>query len=183
MKHGKVVIGYGLILSFYLFILIRLSKDDGEGRFLSLAFSQLPVLMSLALLSYGLRYARWYWLLKWAGYEVHLLRGWLAYLSGFALTATPGKVGELIRIRYFERLGVAADKVMSAFVFERALDILVVFALAVVFIVDLHIFRLVFSFVSFFSIVLFVIFIFSARLNRLNVNRRGKRVKKVLQVL
>jgi uncharacterized protein (TIRG00374 family) len=125
--------------------------------------------MSLALLSYGLRYVRWYCLLKWSGYAGPVLNGWWAYLSGFALTATPGKVGELLRIRYFGRLGVSADRVMSAFVFERALDLAVVFVLAGMFIADEHMFWFAASFVSLFLVALVVAGLYPEILMRLSV--------------
>ncbi len=148
MKLGKVVTWYGLILLLYLVVLLMVDRSRGIFEYGAAAFAQLPVLMSLALFSYGLRYARWYCLLRWSGSPVPLLDGWWAYLSGFALTATPGKIGELLRIRYFDRLGVGADRVISAFVFERALDLVVVILLAAVFIADMSMFWLALSFVS-----------------------------------
>ena len=51
--------------------------------------------------------------------------GFLAYLSRFAFTATHAKVGELLRIRYFARMGVSHAHVVSCVVFERLMDILV----------------------------------------------------------
>lgn len=89
-----------------------------------------PTLCAASLLSYVLRYLRWRWLLARAGSPIPLVRGFLAYLAGFAFTATPGKVGELLRLRYHCRQGVPATRVVAAFVFERALDLVVVLALA-----------------------------------------------------
>lgn len=117
-------------------MLLYADAQKGFFEFLPTALAQLPVLMSLALLSFGLRYARWFYLLRLAGSHVPVGRGWLAYLSGFAFTATPGKVGELVRIRYFGRLQVDASRVMSAFVFERALDLVVVLGLASLWVAD-----------------------------------------------
>ena len=168
MRFGKVLVGYSLILLLYLVVLLMADKSKGFFEYGPLALAQLPVLMSLALLSYGLRYVRWYCLLKWSRYPVPVLSGWWAYLSGFALTATPGKVGELLRIRYFGRLGVSADRVMSAFVFERALDLAVVFVLAAMFITDEHIFWLAASFVSLFLVALVVAGLYPEILMRLS---------------
>lgn len=128
--------GYGLIFFIYLLTLLIIDTRKGFFEFLPTAFTHLPVLMSLALISYGLRYIRWFLLLRWAGTVTPLWSGWLAYLSGFALTATPGKIGELLRIRYFGLLDVSSSRVMSAFVLERALDLIVVFCLASLFVVD-----------------------------------------------
>jgi len=169
MRFRKVLAGYGLILLLYLVVLLMADKSKGFFEYGPVALAQLPVLISLALLSYGLRYVRWYCLLKWSGYPGPVLGGWWAYLSGFALTATPGKVGELLRIRYFGRLGVSADRVMSAFVFERALDLIVVFALAAIFIADVRMFWLAASFVSLFLVALVVAGLYPEILMRLSV--------------
>lgn len=166
MKLSKVVAGYGLILLLYLAMLLVADKNKGFFDYWPTALAQLPVLMSLALLSYGLRYLRWYWLLKWSGHPVPALSGWWAYLSGFALTATPGKVGELLRIRYFGRLGISADRVMSAFVFERALDLVVVFFLAAMFVPEVHMLWLAFSFVALFLVALVVAGVYPEQLKR-----------------
>lgn len=169
MRFGKVIIGYVLMLLLYLLLLLRVDYSKGFFDYGLLALSQLPGLMFCALLSYGLRYLRWYCLLKWSGYPGPVLGGWWAYLSGFALTATPGKVGELLRIRYFSRLGVSADRVMSAFVFERALDLAVVFVLAAMFVADERMFWLAASFVSLFLVALAVAGLYPEILRRLSV--------------
>jgi uncharacterized protein (TIRG00374 family) len=140
--------GYGLIILIYLAVLMMGDAQNGFFEFLPLALTQLPWLMALALISFLLRYVRWFFLLRSAGNSVPLWRGWLSYLSGFAFTATPGKVGELIRIRYFGRLNVKASRVMSAFIFERALDLVVVLCMASVWVVDWQMFGLAASFVS-----------------------------------
>lgn len=150
MKFGKIAWIYCLIVTIYLAILLMVDSQKGFFELLPTALAQLPWLMVLALATFVLRYARWYFLLRWAGNSVHLWRGWSSYLSGFAFTATPGKVGELIRIRYFARLNVKARLVMSAFVFERALDLMVVFCIASVWVVDWQIFGLAATFVSLF---------------------------------
>jgi uncharacterized protein (TIRG00374 family) len=136
MKLARLAWGYGLIISIYIVMLLMVDTQKGFFEYAPTAMAQLPVLLLFALASFILRYVRWFWLLRWADSEVPVWRGWLAYLSGFAFTATPGKVGELVRIRYFGRLNVDGNRVMSAFVFERALDLLVVFCLATLWVVD-----------------------------------------------
>lgn len=76
------------------------------------------------------RYVRWHWLLRRAAARVPTGVGLLAYLSGFAFTATPGKLGELIRVRYLARLGLPGETVVGAFLFERLWDVQVVLVLA-----------------------------------------------------
>ena len=89
----------------------------------------LPV-AAISLVTFALRCARWRWLLRRLGSPVPSIPGAIAYLAGFALTASPAKVGELIRIRYFADLGVPPHRVIAAMVFERTSDIVVLLALA-----------------------------------------------------
>lgn len=161
--------GYGLIFFIYLLALLIIDAQRGFFEFLSIAFTHLPVLMSLALISYGIRYFRWFLLLRWTGIMTPVWSGWLAYLSGFALTATPGKVGELLRIRYFGFLGVSPSRVMSAFVFERALDLIAVFCLASLFVVDQQMLGLAAIFVVIFLFIVSLIIFRPAWLHSLGL--------------
>ncbi|QNH14133.1 MULTISPECIES: lysylphosphatidylglycerol synthase transmembrane domain-containing protein [unclassified Xanthomonas] len=106
--------------------------DRGNGTFSRL--SEVGHLMALATLpvsaSYLFRYWRWRWLLQRYGHPVPFVAGLAGYLAGFALTATPGKAGELLRIRYFARMGVPARRTIAVFVFERASDLLIILALS-----------------------------------------------------
>jgi uncharacterized membrane protein YbhN (UPF0104 family) len=150
MKLAKVLGGYGVIIAIYVAMLLLVDTQKGFFEYAPMALAQLPVLMALALASYALRYARWFLLLRWTDRVTPVWRGWLAYVSGFAFTATPGKVGELVRVRYFGRLHVDASLVMSAFVFERALDLVVVLCLATLWVVDREMLFLAAAFVCLF---------------------------------
>ncbi|WP_375574981.1 lysylphosphatidylglycerol synthase transmembrane domain-containing protein [Paracidovorax oryzae] len=108
----------------------------------------MPGLAAMAFASYGLRYARWHWLLRRAGHGVPAMVGFAGYLAGFAFTATPGKVGELVRARYFTRWGVPASRTLSAFVYERALDLLTVALLAALAVPSGRLFGIVLAFVA-----------------------------------
>jgi len=103
--------------------------------------------MAISLLSYFVRYFRWHWLLSRTGSSIPASSGFLAYLSGFALTATPGKIGELLRIRYFSRFGIRHQLVISAFIYERVFDLIVVLSIALLAATQFGIFPLISSFV------------------------------------
>jgi uncharacterized membrane protein YbhN (UPF0104 family) len=154
MKLAKAVWGYGLIIAIYVAMLLLVDTQKGVFEYAPMALAQLPVLMALALVSFALRYLRWLLLLRWTDRVTPVWRGWLAYVSGFAFTATPGKVGELVRIRYFGRLNADSSLVMSAFVFERALDLVVVLCLASLWVVDQKMLVLAASFVCLFLLAL-----------------------------
>ncbi|MGH2548683.1 MAG: lysylphosphatidylglycerol synthase transmembrane domain-containing protein, partial [Thermomicrobiales bacterium] len=62
-----------------------------------------------------------------------LLLDLLIYLSGYSMSVTPGKVGELIRAVYIKRLtGVPVNRVSAAVVSERITDALAMLILALV---------------------------------------------------
>ncbi|KAB7765811.1 lysylphosphatidylglycerol synthase transmembrane domain-containing protein [Xanthomonas maliensis] len=106
--------------------------DRGNGTFARLG--EVGHLLALATLpvsaSYLFRYWRWRWLLRRQGNAIPWWPGLAGYLAGFALTATPAKAGELMRLRYFARLGVPAPRTLAIFVFERASDLLIILSVS-----------------------------------------------------
>jgi uncharacterized protein (TIRG00374 family) len=148
---------------------------------ISLLVNVLPAVIGISFFSFLVRYLRWQWLLRRAGHKVSLRYGLLAYLAGFAFTATPGKVGELIRIRYFGAANVPASISFGAFIFERALDLIVVLSLASLVISHEQYFTVAVSFVLIFLMLVVVLAFNVALLNRVGIrahsfgwNRLGK---------
>lgn len=124
--------GLWLLATLAAYVAVLCWLDRERHVFAQLRRIWMPLLLATVpvLLSYALRYWRWRLLLRTdAADALPWRRGFAAYLAGFALTASPGKAGELLRIRYFGQLGVAASATFKAFVCERALDLLVVAAL------------------------------------------------------
>lgn len=130
LKFGRAVIAFWLITLVYVGVLLWIDQAKGFLSGLNRLYSVLPALALFSLSSYLARYARWHWLLARTGVSIGILRGFTAYLSGFAFTATPGKVGELLRIRYLQPMGAPPAMVLSAFVYERVFDLMVVLGLA-----------------------------------------------------
>lgn len=130
MKLRSAVSGFALVTLLYLGVLLWLDSQRNVFKNIDQLWQCLPVLVAAAFVAFLLRYARWYWLLLRLRKRIPVAKGFLAYLSGFAFTATPGKVGELIRIRYFLPMGISPEVTLSAFIYERAIDLLVVLALS-----------------------------------------------------
>lgn len=148
MKVRRTLIGLVLITVLYLFALSWADSRNQVFAQLPSVAAALPTLMGVALLSYVVRYVRWRWLLNRAGNTTPWFLGFFAYISGFAFTATPGKVGELIRIRYLQPMGVPPSNVFGAFVFERAFDLISVLALSCLALTQTNIFPFVLAFVA-----------------------------------
>ena len=84
----------------------------------------LPVLYGVAALSYGGRYWRWRLLLGRLEIGRTNWPDWLGWFQGFALTATPAKVGELSRVQLLhEQLGYPRLPLVHVFVAERCADV------------------------------------------------------------
>lgn len=83
----------------------------------------LPVLYGVVALSYTGRYWRWRLLLGRLGIGRTSWPDWLGWFRGFALTATPAKVGELSRVQLLhEQLGYPRLPLVHVFVAERCAD-------------------------------------------------------------
>lgn len=84
----------------------------------------LPGLYGLLALSYLGRYLRWRLLLGSCGVGRWSWPDALGWFRGFALTATPGKLGELTRVQdLHQRLGYPRPTLLHAFAAERLCDI------------------------------------------------------------
>lgn len=129
-KIRRAALGFLLLSIGYVGALLWLDHGRGLLGGINGSAGILPALLLCSLLSYLARYGRWHWLMHRSGFCLPYRAGFFAYIAGFAFTLSPGKVGELVRIRYFHPMGVPAEKVVSAFVLERMLDLLVVLALA-----------------------------------------------------
>ena len=84
----------------------------------------------LSVLNYALRIVRWRAYLGRLGHRVALRFAALTFTAGFAYTVSPGKVGEMVRARYYVPLGIPVSDVAAAFFTERFLDLVAMVALA-----------------------------------------------------
>jgi len=101
------------------------------------AFARLgpcPLLAAAVVASsaYLVRFCRWHLILRWMGSEVPVRANLGIYMSGLALTASPGKVGELMRTVLLSPFGVPARRSLAAFLADRLSDVLGVCALGVI---------------------------------------------------
>lgn len=82
-------------------------------------------LLALSLVNYVLRSVRWRLFLQRLGHRIPAAACTLNYVTGFALTTTPGKAGEAIRSMGLKRrFGVPFTDSLAAFFAERFSDVL-----------------------------------------------------------
>jgi glycosyltransferase 2 family protein len=132
MRHIRQLIPYFVMLLFAAWCVVSLRGDLAQ---LSLApvlrAWDLVVLASLlSLLNYLFRIIRWRTYLRRLGHRVPMRFAALTFTAGFAYTLSPGKIGEMVRARYYVPLGVPLSDVAAAFFTERFLDLVAMIALA-----------------------------------------------------
>lgn len=89
-------------------------------------------LLMLSLANYLLRFVRWARYLALLDARVAWRVNLAAYFSGFALTTSPGKLGEMLRSVLLKPHGVPAPASVAAFFAERASDLLAILVLAAI---------------------------------------------------
>lgn len=88
----------------------------------------LPILLSS--LAYLLRFGRWQIFLHIFRKAIPVGHSLLIYFSGFALSMTPGKVGELLRCAYLKPYKVSYKRSSAMFVVERLSDVIAMLCLS-----------------------------------------------------
>jgi uncharacterized protein (TIRG00374 family) len=87
--------------------------------------SIVPVLLAMSLVNYGMRMARWLLFSRALGFQVPVAANALYYLAGFAMTTTPGKLGEALRLWLLRRYhGIFYERSAALLVADRLADAL-----------------------------------------------------------
>lgn len=90
----------------------------------SLTFPQLLVLLALSLMNYLLRGLRWHLFALKLGLGTSLVQNIRHFLAGFAMSVTPGRVGELVRMRWIRReTGWSFERTAPLVLVDRAADL------------------------------------------------------------
>jgi len=130
---------YGVVLTAALFVAAAAAATMLVGGREVLAAIQrvsgatLLWLLGLSLLNYGLRILRWHRLSVRLGVAVPIGRTALYYIAGFSMTATPGRVGEALRLWMVKRThGHRYDRMVPLLVADRLFDSLSIVLLGLV---------------------------------------------------
>src|SRR5205814_4801248 len=79
----------------------------------------------LAAGNYGLRIARWHYYLGRIGVRVPVLESSVVFLSGFVMSVTPGKIGEVFKsLLLYESRGTSIARTAPIVVAERLTDLI-----------------------------------------------------------
>lgn len=103
--------------------LLSLLAGDVLGRLSLLSPLTLLGMLGLSLVNYGSRGLRWLLFTRRLGIAVPAARNLLIFVAGFALTTTPGKVGEGLRLWLIERrYGYRYERLAPLFLADRLSD-------------------------------------------------------------
>ncbi len=132
MSKIRLFVPYAITLAFAAWCVYSLNGDFAR-------LTLTPVAAILGSRRAGLRAIAWELraedhpladVLKRLDVQVPLGFAALTFTAGFAYTVSPGKVGEMVRARYFVPLGVPVATIAAAFFAERLLDLLAMAVLA-----------------------------------------------------
>lgn len=126
MPYIKKVLGISLVSLLIYSIWVAYSGfDEVYAGLQRVGFLGFFILLLLSLVNYALRFYRWHWMiLSVTGVAVPLKEHCYCYLAGFALTATPGKVGEALRSYYMKPHGIKVPDSLAALFAERLIDLI-----------------------------------------------------------
>jgi glycosyltransferase 2 family protein len=98
--------------------------DETRAQIAKLAFWQILALLGLSLVNYLARGLRWHLFARRLGLGTSLGADFRHFLGGFAMSVTPGRVGELVRMRWIGReTGVAFERSAPLMLVDRASDL------------------------------------------------------------
>jgi uncharacterized membrane protein YbhN (UPF0104 family) len=115
----------------YIAIAAYAGAREVAGELASFAWPMAALALALAALNYFLRFLKWQLYLNRLGIEIPVADSAKIFLSGFSLTVTPGKVGEVLKSYLLrEAHGVPMARSAPTVIAERLTDLIACVALA-----------------------------------------------------
>ena len=106
--------------------------DEVVAAFVQIGITGTAAALAMSLVNYGLRFVRWQLYLSRLGHNINVLSSARIYLTGFALTTTPGKAGEAFRGLLLKHHGVPYPASFAAFISERLSDLVAIVILTLI---------------------------------------------------
>ncbi len=98
--------------------------EETAAQISRLGLAQVAALLSLSLVNYLLRGLRWHLFARRLGLPLTLPASLRHFLGGFAMSVTPGRVGELVRMRWIGReTGWSFERTAPLMLVDRASDL------------------------------------------------------------
>lgn len=126
---ASIIVGLGI------FVALSIYADVGEvtQAFAKFRWGYIPLILTLTLLNYLLRFYKWHYYLRCIGIEIKGRDSLGIFLSGLAMSVTPAKLGEIFKSYLLKRLnGTEVSKSVPVVFAERIADVLGLLILAAI---------------------------------------------------
>lgn len=139
---GRVILGVGAGVAVYVGFSIWANAREVGAALARFSWWSAALAAALAAGNYGVRWARWEYYLRRLGIRIQRSDSILVFLSGFALTVTPGKLGEAVKALLLRQShGIAARRTAPIVIAERITDLIALLLLALGGVFTFHIDR------------------------------------------
>lgn len=124
-RHFKTLLAIILFSALgYVLFVFWAGRGDVANAVANVGYLTIALALLLSLVNYILRFIRWQYYLKTLKCFVPTWESLKIYLSGFALTPTPAKAGEILRSIYLRGYNVSYHTSLGAFFSERLSDLI-----------------------------------------------------------
>ena len=115
---------FGVVLAGLAGLAAATGWDETRAQIARLHWGQVAGLLGLSLVNYLARGLRWHVFSRRLGLGTGLISSLRTFLGGFAMSATPGRVGELVRMRWLGReTGWRFERLAPLALVDRASDL------------------------------------------------------------
>ena len=125
LRNGAIMLGLLALMTVGLIgAATATGWDDIRTQITKLSITQALVLLALSLVNYGFRGMRWHLFACHLGLGLSFKSNLRHFLGGFAMTVTPGRLGELVRMQWIKReTGWAFERTAPLVLVDRASDL------------------------------------------------------------
>ncbi|MGH1368694.1 MAG: lysylphosphatidylglycerol synthase transmembrane domain-containing protein [Maritimibacter sp.] len=115
---------FGLMLIGVIGLAFATGWEETRAQLATLGLVQIAVLLGLSLINYLGRGLRWHLFARRLGLGLSRNANMRIFLGGFAMSVTPGRVGELVRMRWIRReTGWTFERTAPLMLVDRAWDL------------------------------------------------------------
>lgn len=131
--YGKFLLIIIVTILFYASFLFFSDIQKLENKIINFDIRYVPLIIFLVTCAWILLYLRWHLLLKNTGEHVSFRGNLSIYVSGFALSITPGKIGELIRTELLKKkFNIPRTKTVPLIFVEKLYDLTGAMTIAII---------------------------------------------------
>lgn len=115
---------FALVVAGLVGLALATGWDETKAHLMKLTLGQLGILLGLSLVNYLFRGLRWHLFARTLGLRTTVTQNIRHFLGGFAMSVTPGRVGELVRMRWLRReTGWPFERTAPLVLMDRASDL------------------------------------------------------------